>query len=173
GRRRERLLARFAALLQDSPDPHDLWTSQYSPIRSLYEQADTSTREKIRKAVAKCSDKAVRLHYQICLLPALAETERVALAPRLLQEIDSSVRPLMAGSSAEQLFGQLLVLFLHWPGDQRTKALLAMLRVGAHMSRRRWLYDLGEVPPVWPPHLQGRVRAPVLEAIRDAVRLWP
>ena len=101
--------------------------------------------------IVKCDNKDVRLHYEICLFPALSEAERSAAAPRLLRDIDPPpARPVVAGSIAEAQFQQLLVLFFHWPGDRRTKALLAMLRVGAHMPRRRWLYDIDQIPAIWP-----------------------
>jgi hypothetical protein len=153
-KRRKPFLDRAVILLASlvkAPRETRLWASQYTPVRSLYELADVSTREKVKMVIVKCDNKDVRLHYEICLFPALSEAERSDAAPRLLRDIDPPpARPVVAGSIAEAQFQQLLVLFFHWPSDRRTKALLAMLRVGAHMPRRRWLYDIDQIPAIWP-----------------------
>jgi hypothetical protein len=175
GKRRDRLIAHFAALLRGPRNAQDwLFSSQYHPIRYLFEQADMRTREQISKAVADCSDNKRRLHFEVCLFPALAEAARVEIAPRLLREIaPPPPHPVTAGSTAEQQFSQLQVLFLHGAGDMRTKALLAILRIGAHMPRRRWLYDLRHMPSMWPAEMRTKLSAALLEATRDAIRLWP
>jgi hypothetical protein len=175
GSRRERLIARFSALLKrPQPDAGLLWTSQFHPIRYLYEGSDRPMRDRIRHAIAECSDKEQRLHYELCLFPALSESERIARAPTLLREIRPPMQSAFsAGSPAERHFERLLVLLLYSPQDTRIKALLELLRVGAHMSRRRWFYDLQYLPSILPTEVQAKLSAVLFEAVNDAVRLWP
>jgi hypothetical protein len=181
GTQRRRLLEQAATLFvslinepQAAKALRPLFASQYNPLRNLYEESDTAIRDKIRNVIAECGDKERRLYYKICLFPALAEAERLELGPELLREINPPpARPVVAGVSAEQQFAQVLVLFLHSRGNARTKSLLAMARFGAHMSRGRWLYDLGRIPSVWPVDMRARVSAPLLKAVRDATHLWP
>jgi hypothetical protein len=180
GRRKRRLVAQAVALLPSTMEELRQTLSDqryyYYPIGILYEQSDTPGREKIRKVIAGCDDETMRLYYEILFFfPKLAESERSELGPRLLQEIDSQPwsRVVADPFAVSRRFDQLLVLFLNCSGDLRTKALLAMLRVGAHMSRNRWFSYLGDIARQWPANMQARVSAPLLEAMRDVVRLWP
>jgi hypothetical protein len=143
------------------------WDDQYPPIAEFYKQADKPTRMQIRKAIAGCADEGLRLCCEVCLFSVLPEAERVELGPRLLREIGAS--PLRErGIHYNERFPLFLVLFLHSTGEVRTKSLIAMLRVGAHMWRSSWLSRLGRLPEAWPINMQAQVGTHLVEAAKDA-----
>jgi hypothetical protein len=141
-------------------------------IRSIYDGGDGPTRETLKKIIHECEDKELRLDCEIALFQALAEKERIEIGPRLLRSIAPTTVRQVTASLAWQQFTHLHVLFLAWPGDMSKEALTGMLRVGAHNPRSRWLYDLPGITSRWPAEKQAQLST-LLEAVRDALRLWP
>ena len=173
GRRRQSLLDRacdeFIKLLDKSEESR-LWVSEYHPVRSLFEAVDPGTRDKIRHEIEGRSSPGYAELYESCVFPTLSPEEREQAGPRLLA---AARAPLPSPLAWEARFRQLCILFLHWEGERSRRPLLELLRVGASISRRDWLYGIPDVVGGLPDEVRPEVASVLSEAIADGTALWP
>ena len=173
GSRRRRLVDRahgeLVKLLDRGPDAH-LWVSEFHPVRYLFDLADSAARDKILQEIDCRESSPYAVLYKTCIFPVLSPEERRKAGPALLRVAETPPPPPLDGSIR---FNQLRVLFRHWAGEGRRRPLLSLLRIGAGVSRRAWLYGIRDVVRELPDQIRPAVAASLQEAIADATALWP
>ncbi|TBD71601.1 ATP-binding protein [Rhizobium ruizarguesonis] len=175
GKTRIRAIARFAKLVNEAPNGQMfISVHQYNKIRSLYDAANSQERQHLVDSIHRCSNAARRLELEICLFPALSESQRSHDIMRLLSELAAtSQTPIVPGIPAQIHFAKMFVLFAHSPAHLRARILPDIIRLGAHIPRRRWLYDLALYPLFWSPAHRRSVSSKLLKTVQDALLLWP